>query len=88
MRQTVCKACGAAIVWIKTPAGKALPCDAGQRYYVEKPLTGTKKIVTKNGEVIACEYTDDLQKANGVGYVPHWATCPQADNFKRKGEKT
>lgn len=22
-----CKGCGAEIVWIKTPAGKAMPCD-------------------------------------------------------------
>ena len=32
-----CKACMAAIVWIKTPAGKSIPCDATPRYYIEKP---------------------------------------------------
>jgi hypothetical protein len=40
-----CKGCGAAIAWVKTPAGRAMPVDAD----------GT----------------------------PHWATCPQAPQFKR-----
>ena len=59
-----CKACMAALVWITTPAGKSIPCDATPRYYIEKPA-----------------------KATGVGYVPHWATCPYADRFKNGGRK-
>lgn len=59
MRASTCKGCGAAIVWIKTPGGKSMPCDATPRYYIEKPRSGSKKIVTPNGEVISCEYTED-----------------------------
>ena len=59
MRASTCKGCGAAIVWIRTPGGKSMPCDATPRYYIEKPRSGSKKIVTPNGEVISCEYTED-----------------------------
>ena len=79
-----CKACMAAIVWIKTPAGKSIPCNATPRYYIEKPRVGSKKIVTQNGQVLSCEYTEDPAKATGVGYVPHWATCPYSGQFRRK----
>ena len=50
MRASTCKGCGAAIVWISTPGGKSMPCDATPRYYIEKPRSGSKKIVTPNGE--------------------------------------
>lgn len=82
-----CKACMAAIVWIKTPAGKSIPCNETPVYYIEKPKSGKKRIVTQNGEVLSCEYTGDPAKATGVGYVPHWATCPYADRFKTGGRK-
>ena len=55
-----CKGCGAEIIWIKTKAGKSMPCN------LEK-IT----IVTEQGETI-------------VGYVPHWATCSKANDFKEK----
>lgn len=46
MREAVCKGCGAAIVWIGTLGGKSMPCDATPRYYIQKPRSGSKKIVT------------------------------------------
>lgn len=64
MRASTCKGCGAAIVWIRTPGGKSMPCDATPRYYIEKPRSGSKKIVTPNGEVISCEYTEDPHKGH------------------------
>ena len=50
MRASTCKGCGAAIVWIRTPGGKSMPCDATPRYYIEKPRSGSKKIVTPNAQ--------------------------------------
>lgn len=85
MRETSCKGCGAAIVWIKTPGGKAMPCNASPIYYIEKPRIGTKRIVLQNGEVLSCEYTDDPHKATGVGYAPHWGSCRAADSFRKRG---
>lgn len=87
MRTASCRGCGAAIVWIRTASGKSMPCDATPRYYTQKPKTGTKKIVTPNGEILSCEYTEDPHKATGTGFVPHWATCPKYQDFK-KGRNT
>lgn len=32
MNKATCRGCGAPIVWIKTPAGKAMPCDPAPVY--------------------------------------------------------
>ena len=78
-----CKGCGASIIFIKTSNGKNIPCDAGSvTYWANKGAKG--KIVTPNGEVISCEFSGDIDKATGIGHVPHWATCPEAGRFKKK----
>ena len=85
MRESICKGCGAAIVWIRTPGGKSMPCDATPRYYIEKHRSGSKKIVTPNGEVISCEYTEDPHKATGTGFTPHWGNCDRQDASGERG---
>lgn len=85
MRASTCKGCGAAIVWIRTPGGKSMPCDATPRYYIEKPHSGSKKIVTPNGEVISCEYTEDPHKATGTGFAPHWGGLPGGRQLQVEG---
>lgn len=77
-----CKSCGAPIVWIDTLAGKKMPCDAEQVIYWERK-GAAGKIVTPNGEVLSADLTGEPDKATGVGYVPHWATCPAADAHRR-----
>ena len=47
-----------------------MACDAAPAYYIAKPKSGSKRIVTPNGEVLACEYTED----------PHRATVAAAGN--------
>ena len=80
---STCKGCGASVIWITMPSKKAMICDADPVPYWQKD--GAKdKVVTYNGEVLSCEFTGDLQDATGIGYVPHWATCPCADRFRRK----
>lgn len=75
-----CKGCGAKIIWI----GK-MPCDPERvPYWAKEKAKG--KVVTPNGEVLSCEFSGDPQKATGVGFVPHWSTCPRAGEF-RKGTK-
>ena len=72
MKTTTCKACGKPIVWIHTTKGKSMPCDAEPVAYKEVK-GGKEKIVTPNGEVIS-----------GIGYIPHWSTCPQANSFRER----
>ena len=80
-----CKGCGAEIVWIKTTAGKSMPCDPGLVPYWAKP-GAAGKVVTAFGEVISCEFKGDQTKVTGIGYVPHWSTCPAAGSFRKGGE--
>lgn len=51
MNKATCRGCGAPIVWIKTPAGKAMPCDPAPVYYKATP-DGKDKVVTTRGEVV------------------------------------
>jgi hypothetical protein len=58
-----------------------MPCDAQPVAY----WPGKKdKIVTPNGEVISCSLTGDPGKETGIGYVTHFATCPEANKFRKK----
>ena len=77
-----CKACGADLIFIRTKiGGKPMPCDADRVYYGP----GNKdKVITPRGEVISCRILPDAVGAIGRGYVSHFATCPNADEFRRK----
>lgn len=71
-----CKLCGKGIVKIKAPGGKSIPCDPEPTTYWAIP-GGHRRIVTPNGEVIACKLNGYPQNATGIGYVLHWDTCPE-----------
>lgn len=87
MRETACRSCGAPIVWIRTPAGKSMPCDAQPKSYKYKPESNTK-LVTPEGVVVSCEIVANPEDAHGYGYTPHWSSCNAPDKFRKKGEKT
>jgi hypothetical protein len=80
-----CRGCGAAIIWIRTPGGKSIPCDPEQVLYRSKK-GGSIKIVTPNGEVISAELESNSNDADGIGYVSHFATCPEAGRFRKRKE--
>lgn len=82
MKICTCRSCGAPIIWIKTVQGKSMPCDPDEIVYWEK-AGASGKIVTLNGEVISCKFEGEPNKATGIGYRPHWATCPHASSFRR-----
>ena len=77
-----CKSCGAAIIWIETENGKKMPCDADPVTYWKNPK-GKATVITPNGETYRADLEGDIMNATGYGYIPHWATCPQAANFRR-----
>ena len=78
-----CKSCGAEIRWIKTSKGKSMPVDPDYITYWQK-AGGTKKIVTPNGNVISADVTGDPESATGLGFTSHFATCPNADQHRRR----
>ena len=78
-----CRSCGAEIIWIKTAGRKAMPCNPEQvAYWQEKK--GSEKIVTPNGEVVSAELSGIPGKQTGIGYISHFATCPNADKHRRR----
>lgn len=86
MKTTPCRKCGNPIGFIKTVAGKTIPVNPEEVAYEQK-AGGSLKIVTPNGEVLSAERPADPQKATGIGYISHFATCPYAGNFRSRDKK-
>ena len=78
-----CKKCGAPIVFIKTPKGKWMPCNEGMVEYLAGDAPEFDDyVVNQDGELIHCTF--DFQcRPTGCARIPHWATCPYADDFRR-----
>ena len=86
MNQGTCKSCGRPILWIKTRAGKSMPCDPKPINYRIKP-DGNLKLVTPAGDVISCEAVEEPAEARSGGYMPHWSTCDAPDNFRGRAKR-
>ena len=81
-----CRSCGQQVIWIKTVAGKNMPCNPQLVTY--RQGDGKEKIVTPNGEVLSGELVGaGTQDATGVGYISHFATCPNAARHRKKEQK-
>lgn len=78
-----CGGCGCRILWIKTKAGKNMPCNPTMLNY-RKERGGKEKIVTQEGEVVSGITGVSPEEADGIGYTSHFATCTQAKNFRRR----
>lgn len=63
-----CRSCGADVIWAKTAAGKLMPLDATE---------------TLGKVVYQLDTTGRMQRAEGRGHESHFATCPQADRWRR-----
>jgi len=80
-----CRSCGAEILWIRTTAGKQMPCNPiGVKYWAQPKAKG--KVITPNGEVISCVFEGEEKNATGIGYAPHWSTCKSANQHRKKTE--
>lgn len=85
-RTTKCRGCGAEIAFIKTVKGKTMPVNPESVYFI--PAGGPNTYVMITGEVErGREPTwEDKGKATQIGYISHFATCPERERF-RKGER-
>lgn len=86
---TRCRACGGAVRWIVTPAGKRAPCDAEGiegTLVDEKPAPPDRvRGFTAAGESVVVSTVPTLLPGElATVYVSHFATCPEADRFRRK----
>lgn len=73
-----CKACGREIIWIKTKAGKNMPCDPESIRFKQG---GKEKFVESSGWIMSGERADN---GHYSGHISHFATCPEAEKFRRK----
>lgn len=79
----ICSKCGKQIMWVKTKAGKNMPCNPNFVYYKEQK-DGKDRIVLDNGEVVAGMIQSYPEHASGSGYISHFATCEAAQMFRKK----
>lgn len=80
-----CKACGAEIVWVTMQgSGKKMPCDAELIGFLEKNDAQTVFIRPDKGIVVrGVKAPTDMTCF--WGYRSHFETCPQADQFRKRG---
>lgn len=73
-----CKGCGAQILWTMTERGKSMPCDPYIITFV--PGGGPETFVTPEGKVERGARSKDGK----IGYISHFATCPQSRRFRKE----
>ncbi len=79
-----CRSCGAKILFIKSEKGRFIPCNPTvTRYKMENG--GKEKVVLDTGKVVSCRTDISAEEMDGVGYISHFATCPNA-KVHRKGK--
>lgn len=84
MNNDLCRTCGAPIVWIKTLAGKAMPCNADGVLVIADPKA-KEFMVSATGIAGTCRRAgpEDINERREIRYTSHFATCPQAAQHRR-----
>lgn len=74
---TACRSCGSSIRWAATKKGKLLPVDA------EPNPAGSVELRERPGAIpVAIVHSAGDRPLFGDRYLPHWAACPQADEWR------
>lgn len=76
-----CKGCNAEIVFVKTAAGKFMPCETKKRS--SRDLKPGNILVTGEGDVFSVRALEPDEVIEG--FEPHWPNCPARDRFKKDG---
>lgn len=76
------------------PQARWIPCEPDPVSFLPEE-GGPDRVVTPEGDVVACRIVPPATRPEsgpspGVsrrkrGYTPHWAACPAAEEFRRKG---
>ena len=81
MQTTMCRKCGAHIAFIQMKSGKVMPVNAFPVQF--NPGGGPETFVTADGKVVRGKRGSD---GTETGYISHFATCPYADRFRKRGQ--
>ncbi|MCL2045752.1 MAG: hypothetical protein FWG88_05145 [Oscillospiraceae bacterium] len=83
--ETYCRYCGKLIKYIRTAAGKYMPCDATRVYFVEDPRGPDFVYIGEResayGYILQSEALGSVK-----AYRPHWGTCTGEKFVPRKGK--
>lgn len=79
-----CKGCGAELKFIKLKSGKAIPVNPTPVFIEDK--NGSEIIVTTDGRISngRQEIVTSQNQFLTRGYISHFATCPFADQLRRR----
>lgn len=72
-----CRGCGRQILWTRMKTGKSMPCDPE---VIRFSIGGSEAFVTPRGDVLMGSRNQD---GGYIGYVSHFATCRDADRFRK-----
>ncbi len=80
-----CKSCGAPIVFIRSAKNnRPMPCNAEKIEYKAGYTPDYEDwVVNDEGELIQCTFDFQCQP-DGLARLPHWATCPYADQHRKR----
>ena len=84
--RTRCRACGKPILFIKTAKGKTIPVDVRPLQFVPD-ANGRSLYVTDEGDVIHGVPAQEMDPDKHTGYISHFATCTNPDDFRSRPRK-
>jgi len=82
-RISECRRCHAEMIWCRTGRGKKMPVDAeptSDGVFVLEHGESSDPVVRRLSNDAAATYT-------GEKFTSHFATCPNADDFRNKGDR-
>lgn len=77
---SACRSCGAPLLWVITDGGKRMPLDA------DPTPAGTFVVADRDRDALRVSYVapDALLIDDPPRYVSHYATCPDADRWRKR----
>ena len=82
MRTSYCRGCGAEILFFRTETGKTTPVDA-EPVPFKKDGHGPEMFLMADGTACRGRRCDAFE-ADQTGHISHFATCPNAESFRKK----
>lgn len=83
---TRCRSCGKPIVFMRTSAGRSMPCEPDLQFYWRNP-EGSQTVINHAGELVRCELKGAMDESSGLGRVIHWGICDNPDRFRKRRKK-
>ena len=81
-RTALCRGCGKEIAFIKTVKGKTMPVNPESVYFI--PAGGPNTYVMEDGTIKRGREPAFADKNTQIGYISHFATCTEADKFRKR----